>query len=69
MLLLCKERKKRQRIMADVFGFRAAPLGNSWRMSNDIFHNWQSIWRIANQAVPHVKHTTVGAFADLDMLM
>ncbi|KAH7308510.1 glycoside hydrolase superfamily [Stachybotrys elegans] len=46
----------------------AAPLGNSWRMSNDIFGAWRSIWRIVNQAVPHSRCTGPGAFADLDML-
>jgi alpha-galactosidase len=47
----------------------AAPLGNTWRMSNDIFNAWRSIWRIANQAVAHSKGTEPGAYADLDMLM
>jgi hypothetical protein len=47
----------------------AAPLGNTWRMSNDIFNAWRAIWRIVNQAVPHLQHTGPGAFADLDMLM
>ncbi|KAG9252822.1 glycoside hydrolase superfamily [Emericellopsis atlantica] len=46
-----------------------APLGNSWRMSNDIFNAWRALWRIVNQAVPHVQHTGPGAFADLDMLI
>jgi hypothetical protein len=47
----------------------AAPLGNTWRMSNDIFNAWRSIWRIANQAVAHSKGTEPGAYADLDMLI
>ncbi|KAM5349659.1 hypothetical protein ACJ41O_006164 [Fusarium nematophilum] len=47
----------------------AAPLGNSWRMSNDIFNAWRAIWRITNQVVPHAKHTGPGAFADMDMLI
>ncbi|KAM0425897.1 hypothetical protein ACHAPT_008835 [Fusarium lateritium] len=46
----------------------AAPLGNTWRMSNDIFGAWRAIWRITNQVVPHAKHTAPGAFADMDML-
>ena len=51
-----------------IFG-RAAPLGNSWRMSNDIFNAWRAIWRITNQAVAHSKYNRPGAFADMDMLM
>ncbi|KAG7116246.1 Alpha-galactosidase D like protein [Verticillium longisporum] len=47
----------------------AAPLGNTWRMSNDIFNAWRAIWRITNQVVPHAKHTGPGAFADMDMLI
>ncbi|KAJ4252399.1 hypothetical protein NW762_010997 [Fusarium torreyae] len=47
----------------------AAPLGNSWRMSNDIFNAWRAIWRITNQAVAHSKYNRPGAFADLDMLI
>ncbi|SPJ76035.1 related to alpha-galactosidase precursor [Fusarium torulosum] len=47
----------------------AAPLGNSWRMSNDIFNAWRAIWRITNQAVAHSKYNGPGAFADLDMLI
>lgn len=48
---------------------RAAPLGNSWRMSNDIFNAWRAIWRITNQVVAHAKYNGPGAFADMDMLM
>ncbi|CAG9940255.1 unnamed protein product [Clonostachys rosea f. rosea IK726] len=47
----------------------SAPIGNTWRMSNDIFNAWRSIWRIVNQAVPHARYTVPGAFADLDMLI
>lgn len=47
----------------------AAPIGNTWRMSNDIFNAWRAIWRITNQMVPHAKHTGPGAFADMDMLI
>ncbi|KPM44124.1 putative alpha-galactosidase D [Neonectria ditissima] len=47
----------------------ASALGNSWRISNDIYGAWRSIWRITNEAVRYYKHTTVGAFADLDMLI
>ncbi|KAF4978219.1 hypothetical protein FZEAL_5380 [Fusarium zealandicum] len=45
------------------------PLGNTWRMSNDIFNAWRAIWRITNQVVPHAKYTKPGAFADMDMLI
>ena len=47
----------------------AADIGNTWRISNDIYNAWRSIWRITNQIVPYVRHTTVGAFADMDMMM
>jgi alpha-galactosidase len=38
-------------------------------MSNDISNNWASIWRITNEVVPYYKHTAVGAYPDMDMLM
>lgn len=47
----------------------AAKIGNSWRISNDIYNAWRNMWRITNQVVPYYKHTTVGAFPDMDMLM
>lgn len=47
----------------------AAPIGNTYRISNDIYNAWRSVWRITNQAVPYWRHTTVGAYPDLDMLM
>ncbi|KAH7397159.1 glycoside hydrolase superfamily [Pyrenochaeta sp. MPI-SDFR-AT-0127] len=47
----------------------SAKIGNTWRISNDIYNAWRSIWRITNQVVPYFKHTTVGAFADMDMLI
>jgi hypothetical protein len=47
----------------------ASKIGNSWRISNDIYNAWRSIWRITNQVVPYFRHTTVGAFADMDMLI
>ncbi|KAK1982726.1 alpha-galactosidase [Colletotrichum cereale] len=43
--------------------------GNSYRISNDIYNGWRSIWRIANQVVPYYKHTGPGAFPDMDMLL
>ena len=48
---------------------RASQIGNSWRISNDIYDAWRSIWRITNQVVPYFKHTGVGAYADMDMLI
>jgi hypothetical protein len=50
-------------------GVWAAAIGNTWRISNDIYNAWRSIWRITNQIVPYYRHTTVGAFADMDMLI
>ncbi|KAF2792261.1 carbohydrate-binding module family 35 protein [Melanomma pulvis-pyrius CBS 109.77] len=47
----------------------ASAIGNTWRISNDIYNAWRSIWRITNEAVRYYKHTTVGAFADMDMLI
>ncbi|CAI4212053.1 unnamed protein product [Parascedosporium putredinis] len=47
----------------------AAPIGQTWRMSNDIYDSWRSIWRIVNQAIPHARYSRPGAFADLDMLL
>ncbi|KAF2183260.1 carbohydrate-binding module family 35 protein [Zopfia rhizophila CBS 207.26] len=50
-------------------GTWARQISNSWRISNDIENKWKSIWRIANQVVPFYKHTGVGMYADMDMLM
>lgn len=50
-------------------GTWAPPIGNTWRISNDIYNSWKSIWRITNEVVPYYKHTGVGAYADMDMLM
>ncbi|TLS27350.1 hypothetical protein PpBr36_05103 [Pyricularia pennisetigena] len=46
----------------------ATTVGKSWRMSNDIYNGWRSIWRITNQVIPHAKHTREGSYADMDML-
>lgn len=48
---------------------RASEIADSWRISNDIYNAWRSIWRITNQAVPYYKHTGVGAYIDMDMLI
>ncbi|KAK7734293.1 hypothetical protein SLS53_007943 [Cytospora paraplurivora] len=48
---------------------KAPKIGNSWRISNDIYDAWRSIWRITNQVVPYFKHTGVGAYADMDMII
>ncbi|KAI1810026.1 carbohydrate-binding module family 35 protein [Poronia punctata] len=47
----------------------APPIGNIYRISNDIYDEWRSIWRITNQVVPFHRSTTVGAFPDMDMLI
>lgn len=48
---------------------RASKIGNTWRMSNDIYNAWRSIWRITNQVVPYWRNTRPGAFPDMDMLL
>ncbi|KAF2824686.1 glycoside hydrolase [Ophiobolus disseminans] len=50
-------------------GTWASEIGTSWRISNDIYNAWRSIWRITNQVVPYFRHTKPGAFADMDMLI
>jgi alpha-galactosidase len=50
-------------------GVWAPPLGNSFRISNDIINSWPSIWRITNQVVPFTRFTGPGAFPDMDMLI
>lgn len=50
-------------------GTWAAAIGNTWRISNDIYNAWRSIWRITNQVVPYYRSTRAGAFADMDMLI
>ncbi|KAI1413549.1 carbohydrate-binding module family 35 protein [Hypoxylon sp. FL1857] len=47
----------------------APPIGNVYRVSNDIYNAWRSIWRITNQVVPFYKSTAVGAYPDMDMLI
>ncbi|KAF2446102.1 carbohydrate-binding module family 35 protein [Karstenula rhodostoma CBS 690.94] len=47
----------------------ASKIGNTWRMSNDIYNAWRSIWRITNQVVPYWRNTRPGAFPDMDMLL
>ncbi|KAJ2899261.1 putative alpha-galactosidase D [Zalerion maritima] len=49
----------------------APELGTSWRISNDIYDAWRSIWRIANQAAPYaaLDQTGIGRHADMDMLV
>ncbi|KAL7625540.1 hypothetical protein AAE478_004760 [Parahypoxylon ruwenzoriense] len=47
----------------------APPIGNIYRISNDIYNAWRSVWRIANQVVPFYKSTTAGAYPDMDMLI
>jgi len=47
----------------------APPIGNIYRISNDIYDSWRSIWRITNQVVPFYRSTTIGAYPDMDMLI
>jgi alpha-galactosidase len=48
---------------------RASAIGDTWRISNDIYGAWRSIWRITNEVVPYWNYTGVGAYADMDMLV
>ncbi|KAF2119196.1 alpha-galactosidase precursor [Lophiotrema nucula] len=47
----------------------ASKTGNTWRMSNDIYNAWRSIWRITNEVFPYYRWTQPGAFPDMDMLI
>ena len=49
-------------------GTWASKISNTWRISNDIYAAWRSIWRITNQVVPYYRHTKPGAYPDMDML-
>ncbi|KAI1378524.1 carbohydrate-binding module family 35 protein [Hypoxylon crocopeplum] len=55
--------------LGEDLGEWASPIGNVYRISNDIYNAWRSVWRITNQAVPFYKSTTVGAYPDMDMLI
>ncbi|KAI0166723.1 carbohydrate-binding module family 35 protein [Hypoxylon sp. FL1284] len=55
--------------LGDNLGEWAPPIGNTYRISNDIYNEWRSIWRITNEVVPFYKSTTVGAYPDMDMLL
>ena len=46
----------------------APPLGNSWRITNDIIPAWRTIYRQVNQFVPSARYSGKGRWADLDML-
>lgn len=46
----------------------APPLGNSWRIANDIGGSYSTIGRILNQAVPQTSFAGHGHWLDLDML-
>jgi alpha-galactosidase len=46
----------------------APPLGNSWRITNDIIPYYQTVSRILNQAVPQTSFAGRGQWLDLDML-
>ncbi len=46
----------------------APPLGNSWRITNDIIPAWRTIFRQVNQFVPSAQYAGPGRWPDLDML-
>lgn len=62
-------RKEGERLTSRCDDARASEIANSWRISNDIYNAWRSIWRITNQVVPYYRHTRVGAYPDMDMLL
>ncbi|KAI1803478.1 carbohydrate-binding module family 35 protein [Daldinia bambusicola] len=55
--------------LGEDLGEWASPIGNVYRISNDIYNSWRSVWRITNQVVPFYKTTSVGAYPDMDMLI
>ncbi|GAB7341081.1 hypothetical protein MBLNU457_7396t3 [Dothideomycetes sp. NU457] len=46
----------------------APPLGNTWRITNDIIPAWRTIYRMINQAVPSASYAGPSHWPDLDML-
>ena len=46
----------------------APPLGNTWRVTNDIIPAWRTIFRILNQIVSQTSFAGPGHWLDLDML-
>lgn len=62
--------KKRTDILGSVdFPSAWAPaIGNTWRITNDIVPQWQSIWRIMNQFPPSASYAGPGQWPDLDMM-
>lgn len=46
----------------------APPLGNTWRITNDIIPAWRTIFRQVNQFVPSASYAGPGRWPDLDML-
>ena len=46
-----------------------AKVGNSWRMSEDIRNNWESVSGIAAKAATIYNYSSPGAFNDLDMMV
>lgn len=46
----------------------APPLGNTWRITNDIIPAWRTVFRQLNQFVPSAGYAAPGRWPDLDML-
>ena len=46
----------------------APPIGNTWRVTNDIIPAWRTVFRILNQIVPQTSYAGPGHWLDLDML-
>ncbi|KAI0485196.1 glycoside hydrolase superfamily [Xylariaceae sp. FL0804] len=47
----------------------APPLGDTFRISNDIYTAWRNMWRITNEVAPYWRSTRVGAYPDMDILI
>lgn len=46
----------------------APPLGNTWRLTNDIIPDWRTVYRQVNQFVPSSSFAGPGQWPDMDLL-
>ncbi|KAI0022446.1 glycoside hydrolase superfamily [Xylariomycetidae sp. FL0641] len=47
----------------------APPIGDTYRISNDIYNSWRNVWRITNQVAPFWRSTGPGSYPDMDILI